>query len=47
MEAQAPGVLLKIVKTLSGSGSVFELEAVCLPNRLDVGRKERTNQRGT
>lgn len=46
MLVQAPGVLLKILKILSGSGSIFELEASCLANRLDVGRKERANQRG-
>lgn len=46
MVAWVPGMLLNIVETLSGSGSIFVLEAACFANRLDVGRKEKTNQRG-
>lgn len=34
-------------KTLSDSESSFELEAVCLANRLDVGRKERAITEGS
>lgn len=34
-------------KMLSDLGSVFELEAACLANRLDVGWKEREMKEGS
>lgn len=47
MVAWVLGMLLNIVETLSGSGSIFVLEAACFANRLDVGRKKKQIKEGS